>query len=207
MASKEEKVAIIVAEALAKDLHAPSALPYQILSPQSGGLPPQSFLRGFVSGNTRFWIKRGFHREKDISAFCYVYFNLAQPRPFELQAFIYNPGLVTYIHRLAYAVPLAKSVRGPVGLENPRQIVFSGPPEAATRLNGNSEILRLAKRLAVTERGDLDRSLKIDRYLHIYPGPSGSLLVLHTLPKMLIMRQTLLASDVLQLASAIEDIL
>ncbi len=204
MTNKEEKIASLVGKHLSKDLNSPSALPYQILPSQSGGLPAQSLLMGFVNGRTSRQVKRGWHKEQDVAAFCYVYFDLTWPRRFALQAFIHNPGFVTIIHRLAYAVPLAKAVGSPVGLADPKLSMFSGDPEASAKLNGNRDVLKLAGTLAVTEREDTDRTMRIDRHLRIYPAPSGSLLVLHTLPKTLMIRETLLASEVLQLASAVE---
>lgn len=207
MANRAEKIAALVEKHLRKDLNLSSQVPYQILSPESGGLPPQSLLMGYVAGRVQvhqIQLQGLLQKTKDLDPMCYVYFNLSQPRRFELQAFIYNPGLVTEIHRLAYAVPLSKPVRDPVQVLDPRVTVFSGDADAAARLNRNPQLLKQASALAITERETSGYPLLIDRRLAVYPAATGSLFILHTLPKTLMMRQTLLANETLQLASAIE---
>lgn len=210
MPNKAEKIATLVEKSLRKDLNASSSLPYTILPPEGEGLPQHSQLAGMLNGHVQVHETRFggvVQQTKDISPFCYVYFDLDRPRPFALQAFIWNPGLVTYIHRLAYAVPLTIPVRGPVHISDPNVAIFSGDSGAASRLNSNPQLLKLADTIAVTERRESfseSYPLLIDRCLGIYPHEAGSLFIVHTLPKTLMMRQTLFANEVLQLASLIE---
>jgi hypothetical protein len=208
MANKAEKIATQAEKALRKDLNLSTQLPYQILDPESGGLPVQSALSGHVDGHVmihQIQLKGLLQQVKDIPPYCYVYFTLRQPRPFELQVWIWNPGLITYIHRLAYAVPLARPVRGAVSMRDPNVARFAGDPELAARLNSNPQLLKQAETLAVTKREESSSyPLLIDRRLDIEPTANGSVLILHTLPKMLMLRQTLLASETLQLAAALE---
>src|SRR5262249_39652954 len=101
MANKAEKIAAQAEKALRKDLNVSAQLPYQILGQESGGHPLQSALRGHVDGRVQIrQIQLGglLQQVKNISPYCYVYFTLQQPRPFELQVWIWNPGLVTWIH-------------------------------------------------------------------------------------------------------------
>jgi hypothetical protein len=211
MANKAEKIATQAEKALRKDVNSTTPLPYQILSQESGGLPPQSALRGHVDGRVQIrQIQLGglLQQVKNITPYCYVYFALQQPRPFELQVWIWNPGLVTWLHRLAYAVPLARPVRGAVSMRDPKAARFAGDPELAAYLNSNPQVLKQAEAVAVTEREESSGYPRlIDRRLDIEPAANGSLLILHTLPKTLMLRETLLANETLQLASAIEAML
>jgi len=53
MADKAERVAAVTEKNLRKDLQLSAQLPYQILLPDSGGLPAESLLTGLVSGSVK----------------------------------------------------------------------------------------------------------------------------------------------------------
>jgi hypothetical protein len=216
MADKTQVMANTVEKSLRKDLQAASPLPYQILSPESGGLPPGSLLTGLVGGPTAARANNlfgDFIGDRTLKPFCFIYFSPQHPRPFELQAFIHNPlGPLLALYRLAYAVPLRKAVQGAVNVvENPRtgmfskrSVSFTGHPEMASRLNGSQELLTLAEKVAVTSVRDQSQTRSISLFCHVLPRPEGALLALHTLSRALAFRETLLAAEVLQLAAAIE---
>lgn len=219
MTDKLQKIADMTEKSLRKDLNAASPLPYQILSPESGGLPPQSLLTGMVQGRTQIQGNSGIGSiagAKDIKPLGFVYFSLKQPRSFELQACAYA-GLSTSLSRLAYAVLLRKPVDRPLevieakqtGLMSRRKMGFAGKSGATARLNGDPDLLKLADKLVVTAISNRSIISYIDLFCQILPRPEGSLLVLHTLPRVLVGvlmgRETLQAAEVLQFAAAIES--
>jgi hypothetical protein len=216
MADKAQRVADMTEKSLRKDLQSSSQLSYRILLPDSGGLPPQSLLTGLVSGTIK---ARGNSMigsvigDRELKPFCFVFFSLDHPRRFELQAFIHNPvGPLLVLYRLAYAVPLRKAVRGPVevvenaktGLFAKRSVSFIGESETSARLNGSTDLLTLAEKIAVTSIVDQSQTRSIDLFCQILPRSEGSLLAVHTLSRALAFRETLMAAEVLQLAAAIE---
>jgi hypothetical protein len=87
---------------------------------------------------------------------------------------------------------------------DPHVTRFAGEPELAARLNSNTRLLKQAETLAVTEQEESSDYPRLkDRRLDTEPAASGSVLILYTLPKTLILRQTLLAGETLQLAAAL----
>ncbi|HZR39384.1 MAG TPA: hypothetical protein VFB12_04665 [Ktedonobacteraceae bacterium] len=195
MTHKSEKIVPDVQKMLSKDLNIAALPPCQVLSPESLGVPYVETLLPTIQ------IVRGK------PPLFFLYFSLTSPRSFELQAFMTHAKLATTVHRLIYAVPLVKPVHGPVTLGEQKMFttsVFEGDSETAARLNSHSDLLKRANKLAVTSVSYGNVTLTISRYLTIQPQPTGSLLLLHTLPRLLMLRWTLAAGDVMELASLIE---
>lgn len=229
MTHKPEKIVPEVEKMLRKDLRVETLPACQVLPAESGGVPAGSLLAEvpketwelpvtFQMGSTVGGLVGGMigmmRGSSNVEPLYYLYFKLARPRYIELQAFIAKAKLAATVHRLAYVVPLSKPVGGQVSLEPVKTqglgtstSPFSGHAETAARLNRDNALLKLANQLAVA-RMDYDRqSLGIERCLVIYPQPTGSLLLLHTLPRMMMVRWSLWAGEVLALVSAIETAL
>lgn len=189
---KPEKFVPEIEKTLGNDLNASTLLPCQVLSPESMGVPIGSLLPRYQPSN---------------APLLYIYFNGTSPRRFEMQGFVRKIKWGAMLQRLIYVVPLAKTVRGPVRLGKEKLFgssPFEGGPEA-TRLNENADLLKLANKLACTSVTYGNVTLTIARYMLIQPAPSGSLLVLHTLPRMrMVRRWTLLAGEVMNIADMIE---
>ena len=202
MTRKPEKMVPEVEKMLRKDLRVETLPACQVLPTESGGVPARSLLAevpretwelpvtvrvgGLIS------MTRG---SSNVELLYYLYFKLAQPRRMELQAFIAKFKLAATVHRLAYVVPLSKPVGGQVSLDPVKMqglgtstSPFSGHAQTAARLNRDNALLKLANQLAVASMNYDRQSLGIERCLVIYPQPTGSLLLLHTLPRMMMWR-------------------
>ncbi|MGH2509302.1 MAG: hypothetical protein ACRDHZ_18135, partial [Ktedonobacteraceae bacterium] len=137
----------------------------------------------------------------------YIYFKGTTPRPFEMQGRMEGVKWATSLRRLIYAVPLVKPVSGSVRLGKKKTFGLSLFEEGAeaVRLNESKDLLKLADKLACTSvnyAGGVTTT--ISRYLAIQPALTGSLLVLHTLPRQHAFSWTLLAGEVMNLATMIE---
>jgi hypothetical protein len=226
MTHKPEKIVPEAEKMLRKDLGMETAPACRVLSAESGGIPTESLLAevpgemwklpvthhlgSTVQGLAGAMIST-MRGSSNVEPLYYLYFNLARPRPIELQTFISKAKLAATVHRLAYVVPLSKSVESQVGLEPVKMqkvdasiSLFSGHAETAARLNHDKTLLKLANQLAVTNRTYDRVTLGIERCLVIYPQPTGSLLLLHTLPRVMMMRWSWCAKEVLELVSVLE---
>lgn len=222
MTHKPQKIVPEAEKMLRKDLNVQTLPACQVLPAESGGVPANSLLAQVpretwelplsihIAGRSLAGAIAGAIRGSNVELLYYLYFPLEQPRRMDIQAFISKAKLAATVHRLAYVVPLSRPVQGKVSLEPPKKQVFgtpvspfSGPAQTVDRLNNDSALLKLANQLAV-DGMHYDRvSLGIARCLEIYPQSTGSLLLLHTLPRMM-MRWSWWGGEVLQLASALE---
>src|SRR5579859_4228696 len=225
MTHKSQKIVPEVEKMLCKDLRVEALSACQVLPVESRGVPAGSLLAKvpgetwelpltFNMGGSLARTLGGVIRGSDVEPLSYLYFNLAQPRRMDLQAFLSKDKLAATVHRLAYVVPLSKPVKSQISLEPVKTQVFGtstspflGHVETAARLNRDDALLKLANRLAVASVAYDRVTLGIERCLTIYPQATGSLLLLHTLPRMMMMRWSLRAGEVIELISAIEAIL
>jgi hypothetical protein len=226
MTHKPEKIVPEVEKMLRKDLSMERLPACQVLPVESGGVPagsllakvpretweqPMTFQMGSTVGGLVGGLISAARGSSNVEPLYYLYLSLVQPRYMELQAFISKAKLAATVHRLAYVVPLSKPVESQISLEPVKTQAFgtstssfSGHAETAALLNRDGVLLQLANRLAVTSMVYDRVTLGIERCLMIYPQPTGSLLLLHTLPRMMMLRWSLWAGEVLELVSAIE---
>jgi hypothetical protein len=193
LSHKSEKFVPEIEKTLGKDLKGFPPPPCQLLPPESMGIPTGSLLPRLQQT----------HGEPPL---LYIYFKGTTPRLFEMQGFLKKARLATTLQRLIYAVPLVKPVRGPVRLGEQKSFgssPFEGEAEAAL-LNERKDLLKLANKLACTSVSYGNVMITISRYLVIQPASTGSLLVLHTLPRLQAFGWTLLAGEVMDLATMIE---
>ena len=77
MADPKQIMARTIEKIVRKDLDSSAQLPFQILLPENGGLPPQSLLTGMVSGAVR---ARANNMIKEISQFYWRIGNVRSPQ-------------------------------------------------------------------------------------------------------------------------------
>lgn len=175
---KAEKIAPRVEQAIRQELGAPTPLPYQILPGTSGGATAGSLLSE--------WAHAQVHMSQQAAPLFYIQFALAWPRSFELQMTIYRQGMGALAGRCVFAVPLAKRVPGPLSLAELKfgqAGGFAGDPAFTARLNSNRDLLAKAYGLLSTKISVGNTRLSISHYFQIQPTRTGSLLIVHRLPK------------------------
>jgi hypothetical protein len=208
-----DKIASDAETMLRKDLGVKTSLPWQVLSGEGRGIPQQGLLATLPAETwTLPFAQRkpglvGLLQGDAVAPLCYLHFKVNQPRSFELQILIAGAALGGAFHRLVYAVPLSKSVSGPINLSQieTRAPRFAGHPATVNRLNANPDLAKQAQKAVVTSVSNGRITLSITECLIIYPQPVGSLLLLHTLPDELMMRGSLRAGEVLKLGTLLED--
>lgn len=175
---KPEKVAPHVEEAIRQELGAPTPIPYQVLPGASGGATAGSLLSE--------WAHAQMHMSQQAAPLFYIQFALAWPRPFELQVGILRHGMGALAGRCVFAIPLAKRVPGPlslVELKFGQAGGFAGDPALTARLNSNRDLLAKAYGLLATKASIGSTRLSIPHYFQIQPSRTGSLLMVHRLPR------------------------
>jgi hypothetical protein len=138
-------------------------------------------------------------------------FDLAQPRPANLQVSVNRQGIGSYVGMLVYSAQLSKPVGGEVALEEPKffgKSKFTGDA-AAAKLNANGDLIKRANTFARTESQSGGLTLKIKRSFRLLPHEANSLLVIGTLPRPIKMglSATVDAKDFFDIAEMIEKAL
>lgn len=199
LSQQPEKIAASVEQLVRKELGAPTPIPYQILPGTSTGATAGSLLGE--------WAKSQIRMTQQAEALCYVSFNMAWPRPFELQISLIQRGLGTLVGKCVFAVPMAKRVPGPVLLEKltlggPRG--FSGEPGLSKHLNSNRQVLAGLYRLSVDSSTIGNTKLTIARHVEIRPTPQGSVLIINRLPTELLLMVNMGVKDILAFMPTLE---
>jgi hypothetical protein len=159
-----------------EEVGASAPLAYQVEMGEAAALSVGSFLRDVGSA-----IVGG----KDQALFR-LHFDLAQPRPAQLQVAVNRQGVGSHVGLLLYSAQLAKPVGSEVTLEEPKffgKSKFTGDGAACGKLNANGELIKRANNFARTESQSGGLTLKIKRCCRLIPNEQGALLVIGTLPR------------------------
>ena len=165
-----------VEEKIREELGAAGPVPYQVHGGEAGTATIGSFLSDI--GNALIG-------GKDETLFR-LNFDLAQPRPVNLQVSMNRQGVGSHAGLLMYSTKIAKPVAGEVSLEDPKffgKSKFAGDATAAAKLNGNGDLIKRCNDLARVESQSGGLTLKIKRCCKVIPHEGGSMLIVATLPR------------------------
>ncbi|SRR5581483_11237255 len=178
---KPEKIAPAIEEVLRKEIGAPMPLTYQLVN---AGV----VAAGVTAGSALTDIGASLLDTKGTALFS-LQFALPQPRPFQLQVTVNRSGIGAYVGQLSYAVRLIKPVSSEIALEPPQRFLFWDTPskflgnaEPVDRLNKDGKAIKRANELRLGRGVAGTINFTIDMCLKIVPQPTGSLLLLNTVP-------------------------
>ncbi len=170
-----DKVVPKIEEIVRKDLGVDAPVPYTVDQGDAGKVSVGSMLHD--AGLALFGGKE--------SLLFSVAFDIAAPRPVKLTAQVDRQGVGCHVGTLVFTTKLAKPVKGEVALEGPKTFgtpKFQGDADAAGKLNGSKDLLKLADKFART-KSDIGGGIRRDRYFKVAPAESGAVLVVGTLPR------------------------
>ena len=165
-----------VEEKVREEIGAAVPVPYQVQTGEAGSATIGSFLSDI--GNALIG-------GKDETLFR-LNFELAQPRSASLQVSVNRQGVGSHAGLLMYSTKIAKPIAAEVALEDPKffgKSKFAGDSNAASKLNGNSDLIKRCNDLARVESQSGGLTLKIKRCCKVVPHEGGSMLIVGTLPR------------------------
>ncbi len=171
-----EKVGPRVEELLRKELGESDPLPYHVVD--AGGV--DSGVATFTVDTMRFLFGG------KLTVLFTLVFDLARPRPFQLQAHVIRQGIGSHVGALLYAAPLGKPVAGECTLGDHKTFgspKFSGDAAAAGKLNASGDLLKRADKFARTSSNIGGIDTKLPRFFRVGPAAGGGLLQASTLPR------------------------